>query len=200
MKKPNNRYSRSIAITVALVVVGLAFLGSFYNPAIKNGSLSNLSSLLPSFSGLSLRLPGIGGVSSAASAWSTFEKYRAFAKSHDLAGVKSLSVQLSQVCANPNLQAQCFSLIDNVYAVTNHLKISDFKHIYSDDHEIILFTDYMVAKDNEALGQASFQTVLFFAKEEAGSTKLQGIKFCPEDLADLEPCVDPDIIERAETL
>ncbi len=102
-------------------------------------------------------------------AWQVFENYLAFARSHDLAGVRSLSQQLSPACQDPSKQAECFALMDNVYAIASRFEFAKFRHIKEDERRIIMFTDGPVV------------TILYFTRDENRALKVQGIKFCLEE-------------------
>ena len=117
-------------------------------------------------------------------AWRVFENYLAFARAHNLAGVKSLSHQTSVACSNPTKGEECFALMDNVYEIASPFKQSDFKHVQADERQIIMFTDGPVV------------AILYFTKDSGGVPKVLGLRFCLEDETGPGSCVETDPSQR----
>ncbi|MBI2086666.1 MAG: hypothetical protein HYT69_00600 [Candidatus Zambryskibacteria bacterium] len=160
---------RIIAVATALLVVAIFFS----------------KSLLPL--GLELRLPSFQTFqesTEAGEAWTVFEKYLEFAKSHDLEGIKSLSHQISDTCNNPARETECFALMDSVYAIASPLKSSDFKHIVSDEHQIVMYTDGPTV------------AVLYFTRDKIGALKVLGLSLCFEDETSVGSCIKTDSIKQ----
>lgn len=113
-------------------------------------------------------LPANDAVMSA-EAWIVFENYLEFARVHNLNGVKSLSYQMSATCQDPAREAECFALMDSVYAFGSALKKEDFIHVVYDDRQIIAFTD------------APAVSILYFVRDGKGVLKILGLRFCFEN-------------------
>ncbi len=164
---------KTIAIIVALAaIVVLLLVGtsnkSWKGPAGPDTFLSNLH--FPSFG----NLPNAGDTFTVTAAWSTFQDYLKFAKNHDIEGVKSLSYQLSEVCANPATRADCETRMDSVYAIAHGFRLEDFKNVFYDEKQIILATDYM----DLGAGADPIKVVLYFVKDDKSQPKVLGIRFC----------------------
>ena len=119
-------------------------------------------------------------------AWTTFENYLEFARAHNLAGVKSLSYQISTTCSDATKIEECFALMDSVYAFASTFKLSDFKYIQSDDRQVIMFTDGPTV------------AILYFTRDEKGSLKVLGLRFCLEDKTFQEKCIEAGSIRYDE--
>ena len=117
-------------------------------------------------------------------AWQVFENYLAFAKAHDMAGIRTLSYQISATCNDPAKERECLTLMDNVYLFASDLKLSDFTHFAADERQIVLYTDGPTV------------AILFFTRDEIGTPKVLGMKFCFEDEATAGTCVKTDQSER----
>lgn len=116
-------------------------------------------------------------------AWRVFENYLKFARLHNLAGVKSLSHQISATCNDPLRIEECFALMDNVYGILSPFQQSDFRHIEEDNRQIVMYTDGPVV------------AILFFTKDLDGALKVLGLRFCLEvEDEGAEPCVEADQI------
>ncbi len=116
--------------------------------------------------------------------WRVFQDYLAFAKVHNLVGVKSLSHQISLTCSDPSRETECFALMDSVYAFASGYKLSDFKHILSDERQIVMYTDEPVV------------VILYFVKDSNGTLKVLGMRFCFEDERTINTCVETDPNKR----
>jgi len=117
-------------------------------------------------------------------AWTTFQNYLEFARTHNLSGIRSLSHQISATCSDLSREAECFALMDSVYAFTSTFKLNDFKHIQSDERQVIMFTDGPTV------------VILYFTKDESGSLKVLGMRFCLEDESVPNICVETDPAKR----
>ena len=116
--------------------------------------------------------------------WTIFQNYIEFARTHNLAGIRSLSYQISEICNDPTREAECFALMDSVYNIAITFKESDFKYIMADRRQIIMYTD----------GPAVVS--LFFVIDETLATKVLGMKVCLEDEATVGTCVETDPAKR----
>jgi len=113
-------------------------------------------------------------------AWITFQNYLEYARTHDLSGIRSLSHQISAICNDKSREEECFALMDNVYTLASPLKLSEFKHIQTDERQIIMFTDGPVV------------TILYFVRDAGGVLKVLGMRFCLEDDTSTANCVETD--------
>jgi len=113
-------------------------------------------------------------------AWTTFENYLEFARTHNLSGIRSLSHQISSACNDSLREEECFALMDNVYTVASRLELSEFKHIQMDKRQIIMFTDGPVV------------AILYFTRDVNGTPKMLGLRFCLEDETKKENCVETE--------
>ena len=76
--------------------------------------------------------------------------------------------------------------MDNVYNVASGLKLEDFKHIQSDNRQIIIFTDGPVV------------TTIYFTRDNIKNPKILGISLCLEDEENKDKCVETDSIKQDE--
>ncbi|MFZ2484701.1 MAG: hypothetical protein WAX80_01300 [Minisyncoccia bacterium] len=112
--------------------------------------------------------------------WTVFQNYLEFAKNHNLAGIKSLSHQISPTCTDPAREVECFALMDNVYTLGSYFPQSDFKHVLEDERQVVMYTD----------GPAV--AILYFTKDSGGTPKVLGMRFCFEDETSRGTCVETD--------
>jgi len=117
-------------------------------------------------------------------AWQVFQNYLEFARTHNLAGIRSLSHQISSACSDPSKEGECFALMDSVYAIASPLKLSEFKYVQVDKRQIIMYTD------------APTVAILYFTKDDTGATKMLGLRFCFEDKSALGSCVKTDSVKE----
>lgn len=117
-------------------------------------------------------------------AWTTFENYLAFARTHNLSDIKSLSYQISATCSDPSKEKACFALMDSVYAIASPFELTDFKHIQADERQIIMYTDGPTV------------AILYFIRDEHGAPKVLGMRFCLEDKTTTGKCVETDPSQR----
>ncbi len=195
-----------IAVVVALIVVLFVLLPqgrswiteNLANIEFKptNTATSTGSGSLSGFSVPVLTFGNIGATPVAIEAWSTFQKYLAAAKAHDIVAVKSLSYQISQVCqdtlegdAEEDLK-ECVELMDSVVYFTQGFKQGDFVRVAYDDKQIVLATDYIKMPDSEV----AVKTVLYFVRD--GSPKVLGIRFCEGEESESGECVETSAEKR----
>jgi len=179
--------SKQNIIIVVLLAVGVIFFISTNTfdsqkisaPEQRDDVVSTPFFHLPSF-----KVPFAKKAPISEQAWTVFQNYLEYAKAHDLAGVISLSHQLSDICNDPERQIECFALMDNVYEVASPLEASEFKHIQSDDRQIIMSTDGPVV------------AILYFTIDTSGDPKVLGLGFCLEDETLNEKCVETDPDKR----
>lgn len=166
------------AILIPLLAISIVFLlgyrGFGWENSLKNTEIANIITTLSATN------------SDQREAWTTFQNYLEFARAHNLSGIRSLSHQISATCSNQSRKEECFALMDNVYAIASTFKLSDFKHIQSDERQAIMFTDGPTV------------AILYFTKNERGSLKVLGMRFCLEDETAQEKCVETDSIKHDE--
>lgn len=184
-----------IGIGAALAVIGLVFFMSPSGIEIPQGDSGGLTLPPLSFSpaNLNLSLPGINEPSVAENAFAVFSQYRAFARDLNIEGIKSLSHQISPACSDPARIKECENLMASVYYFTQDFKEEDFKHVYFDDRQIVMFTDFL--PNEESPDAEPIRYVLFFTRS-SGSPKLLGIKFCLPDDTNPQECFETDPAKR----
>lgn len=102
--------------------------------------------------------------------WMTFEEYLSKAHAHDIEGVKALSYKQSATCAKKETEKQCFTLMDGVYSFGKDFQKTDYKNIWSDDKQVILFTNPRYDDGEKQYGL--IKGYLYFTREKDGSVKL----------------------------
>lgn len=166
------------SILIPLLAISVVFLlgykGFGWENSLKDTEIANIITTLSTTN------------SDQREAWTTFQNYLEFARAHNLSGIRSLSHQISATCNDQSREEECFALMDSVYAFASAFKLSDFKHIQSDDRQVIMFTDGPTV------------AILYFTKNESGSLKVLGMRFCLEDETAQEKCVETDSIRHDE--
>ena len=119
-------------------------------------------------------------------AWTTFENYLEFARAHNLAGVKSLSYQISTTCSDATKIEECFALMDSVYEIAKDFKQSDFRHVEEDGRQIVTYTD------------GPLVAILFFTKDLGGIPKVLSLRFCLENGTSQEKCIEAGSMRHDE--
>lgn len=126
-------------------------------------------------------------------AWTVFENYLNFAKNQDIAGIKSLSHQLSLACSDATAIDDCSILVENAYFFGKDMKEKDFVNIWSDSKQIILSTNF---KRQEIGTTTATYTrgIIYFTKDLKNNIKL--LTFNPEDgIAINRSKIAPDQLE-----
>lgn len=85
-------------------------------------------------------------------AWRVFENYLAYNKAQDLPGVKRVVYRVAPVCAE-SATLDCIARMNQAYYYGSRLNRSDFIHVWSDERQIILSTDFTVQEDKNSLGR-----------------------------------------------
>jgi len=116
--------------------------------------------------------------------WTTFQNYLKFAQAHDLAGLRTLSYQISATCNDPAKEKECFDLMDSVYLIGSPFKLSEFTNFMSDGKQIMLYTD------------GPDKVILFFTRDSTGDPQVLGMRFCRELENSNESCVMTDPAKR----
>ncbi len=178
---------KNTLIIIVLLAVGVIFFistNTFDFKKLTSSEPKDTVARAPFFRLPSLKVPSLEKTPVSEQAWAVFQKYLEYAKAHDLAGVISLSHQLSEVCNDPESQPECYALMDNVYEVASPLQASEFKYIQSDERQIIMSTDGPVV------------AILYFTIDPSGSPKVLGLGFCLEDDTFTEKCVETNPDKR----
>ena len=178
---------KEVIVIIALLAAGFIFVTGTRNFQMDNSRASNDSSVsFPSFSFPYLERPQPPSAALANEAWQTFQSYLEFAKTHNLAGVRSLSPQISPACSDPIREEECFALMDSVYSIAGELEPSIFKYIQGDERQAVMYTD----------GQTVL--ILYFTRAEDKTLKVLGLRFCLEDETSEEKCVETDSLSNDE--
>ncbi|MFH1473182.1 MAG: hypothetical protein ABIF06_02115 [bacterium] len=132
-----------------------------------------LSISLPSITApnLNFALPFIGNPL-AEKAWNIFQGYLRGAHEHDLPGIRVLSHQISDTCNDPAQEETCYYLMDSVYTLGSSFEKNVFTHIWSDEKQIILATDYKQVDDEQAEVRGLTRAMLYFTLDKNGNPKV----------------------------
>ncbi len=103
-------------------------------------------------------------------AWTTFQKYLTALKNHDLAQVKELSYQTSDICKDPKQQTECFKKMDDAYKEVKDLEEDQFTHSMYDAKQIIIYGDWRTVDGDLAYGYA--RPMIFFTRTSSGSPQI----------------------------
>jgi hypothetical protein len=107
-------------------------------------------------------------------AWAVFQKYLAYNKSHDLAGVKNIVYKISPVCAGTIVNDECKNRMDSAYSYGSSLKKDDFTNVWHDSKQTILATDFKIQEDSNMIGRN--RAIIFFIND---GTSLKMLNFNP---------------------
>lgn len=186
-----NKQTASFVIVLVILIVG-GFLyfstdtfkkDSGYNTDV--GKLTNTPSFsLPNLTPPNLEILPNKDTAVINQAWATWEKYIEFAKAHNLAGIRSLSHQISKTCNDPSKEKECFELMDSVVNFSTLLKREMFNHTQTDDKQIMMWSE------------GPGVVILFFTKDQSGAPKVLGLRFCQEDEKSETRCVETDPDKR----
>lgn len=182
---------RNIAVVLAvLVVVGALLYGSEEN------SVKKLARPLK------LELPAIFSESGSGSAiqdeglrmlaWDTFERYREYAKTGNLEGVRSLSYRLSEACKDPARAGECKELMGSVYNFTRDFQLSDFDRVAYDTRQIVMSAIFKPQEE----GGVPVTAALMFTRTAEGAPKVLGLKFCFGEQTAEQGCINTDPVSR----
>jgi len=106
--------------------------------------------------------------------WAVFEQYLTYAKNHDRVALASLSYKVSDTCADPKQEKECFAKMDAVYEVGSKLKQNDFVNVLEDDKQAILSTNFTRVNSDSEL--RATKAVIMFIKDDSGNPKLASLK------------------------
>lgn len=181
--------NRTIAVSVALVVVFGVFFKDFYKPA-PGETLTEKVASTPfslSFFKPNFIIPDLASAGIEAEVWSVFQNYLQAAQAHDVDALRNLSHQLSPTCADAVKVAECNQLMDSVYLIAENWEQEEFKNVAYDDRQIVLSTNSQVGIDNTPT-----KTAIFFTRTNTGEPKVLSIKLCFGVESDLDKCVNTD--------
>lgn len=179
-----NLIKKEIIVIIALVAAGFIFVTGDRNFQIDRSAKTNdVTISLPSFEFPSLDIQGPDDTQIANEAWNTLQKYLGFAVNHDLAGIRSLSHQISPTCEDLTKQQECFALMDNVYAIANDLEQESFKYIQRDARQVVMYTDGPVV------------LILYFTQADDKVLKILGLRACIESETSEDKCVKPETLK-----
>ena len=108
-------------------------------------------------------------------AWNLFQKYLNFNKAKNKEGVKSVVYKIAAVCEDPKTTIDCEGRMGAAYEYGITLKKEKFVHIWEDEAQLVLSTDFWVEENDQALGR--FRSIIFFVKDGEGTLKL--LSFSP---------------------
>lgn len=101
-------------------------------------------------------------------AWQVVKSYTAYAKAHDLEGVRKLSHGLSDACLDQARREECNLRMDSAYYAISQFKESDFKHVLWNARKITLYTDYIDGT----------RYALYLIRDNSGVPKIAGMNQC----------------------
>jgi len=110
-------------------------------------------------------------------AWAVFQKYLAFNKDQNLAGVKSIVYKVASICADPKTLIDCKARMSSAYAYGSALKKADFVNVWQDEKQIILATNFWTESIKETDQYGRFRSIIFLVKGTDGEWKL--LSFSP---------------------
>ncbi len=167
-------------IIIAVVVIALIVLGYVGYTQGKfpflNSSKDSATALPDNFE--PTEVPTIASDSDQAlahEAWTVFQTYLGFLKKHDVAGVKTVTLELSSTCADKAKSVECNKLMDGAYKIGSTFKEADFTRLLSDSKQIILSTPFHT--ETSDLARASVRQAIYFARNEKGVPKVLSYTF-----------------------
>jgi len=106
--------------------------------------------------------------------WTVFEQYLVYAKNNDKASLATLSYKVSDACADPKQEKECFAKMDAVYEIGSKLKENDFVNILEDSKQAILSTNVTRIDSDSELGAT--KATIIFIKDDKGNPRLAALK------------------------
>mgnify|MGYP001576753304 CR=1 FL=1 len=104
------------------------------------------------------------------SAWSVFEKYLGFLKTHDLVGLKNVTYSLGATCGDPTKTKECFDIMDNAYNAVKIFSEADFHYTDYDKKQIVLSTDFWTNQNGNT--RSLLREVIYFYRDPNAGTKI----------------------------
>ena len=166
---------------VIIILVGIAYLGysaitgqpQIISPNNTNSATTTATSTIISTTSTKTVAPLSADQTEIDNVWSFFQKYLSFAKNNDIKGVASLSYQLSKDCQNYGKDAtstsNCKVKMQTIYSIGSEFKKKDFRNIWQDSKQIMLFTDF-IRLDNET-SAGLIHGIIYFVKDDLGNIK-----------------------------
>lgn len=172
-----------------IVLVLLVILGGVYYWAVPRvvapDEVEQIATSTPDQSDVAVTPDGTSGTTTATSSsittkpvtkkinprdpWQVLALYTDYLKAHNIEGVKSLSYQQSATCADSKKEKECFTIMDNVYALAKKIKSDDYPVKWEDGKQLVLLTPTIA--DN-SLGRGYRQGIIIFTKTSAGDLKV----------------------------
>lgn len=109
-------------------------------------------------------------------AWEVFSNYIAYAKKHDLSGIKSLSYQLSPTCQDPKQLSECQKLMDTVVYLSSYMSKNQINNVWYDSKQIILSSDYHKSVQPDQVGYQ--RAIIYFTRDK---DRIKLLSFNPAD-------------------
>jgi hypothetical protein len=106
--------------------------------------------------------------------WGVFQSYAAAAKANDLNTLSKLVYKLGPICQDTSKRDECNQIMNGVYVIAGEWKEEDFKNIWWDKKQIILFTDWVkIENEIEGTSMAGYQRrEIYFTRDSAGHPKI----------------------------
>lgn len=174
--------SKTKPIITILVLLAIAFIIITYikdKPKEPSISLESIDTLETSSSTVETNTPT--AISADASikekSWAVLQKYVEFAKDKDIEGVRSLSYQLTDSCKKYSTEEEkkdCDARMGTVAFFGGAFAKKDFVHVWSDNKQIILATDFRIEENEEAISKT--RSMIYFVID-SGVVKI--LKFDP---------------------
>lgn len=167
-------------LILALLIIAFVLLTYFKNkPTDPTISLESIDTVEISSSTVETNTPN--AISADASikdkSWAVLQKYVEFAKNKNIEGVKSLSYQLTDSCKNYSTEEEkkdCDARMSTVAFFGGAFAKKDFVHIWSDNRQIILATDFRIEENEEAISKT--RSMIYFVID---SGVIKVLKFDP---------------------
>ena len=149
------------AIVIVVIVIALFFINSRENLPLDNTQTPQSVSTSSAPNSGGENLDGQASTKTLTERiWILFDKYIARAKAHDIAGVKGLSYQQSDACADPKRANECYGLMDIVVDLAKGVKKEDYVNLWSDSKQVILSTNFKKTDSADIYGYSRGYLVL----------------------------------------
>ncbi len=157
--------TKPIIALLILLVIAFVYLTYFKNkPTDPTISLESIDTVEISSSTDSVNTTdNTNTLSIKEKSWAVLQKYVEFAKNKNIEGVKSLSYQLTDSCKNYSTEEEkkdCDARMSTVAFFGGAFAKKDFVHIWSDNRQIILATDFRIEENEEAISKT--RSMIYF--------------------------------------
>lgn len=163
-------YKKPVFILFSIIILVLIGLGYY-----KYGKVSNTTyvgedqSITPTPESAVITTPN-NNLSLKDKAWKVLEEYLVAAKNYNLAEIKRLSYQISDVCKDPSKTKECNTRMATVYYFGSNLKKDDLKNVWSDSKQIILSSNLHREEDKDTISYN--KAIVYFVVDENDQIKL----------------------------